>query len=279
MINQMTIIGLGLIGRSIAKAINKTAFTKSIVCYDEDENNATQLINEQIIDHYRQDLVSAIKNSDLIVMTEPFEEYENLFEILADNIKPSTTITDVACIKLPILELAKRKLGEHFVRFVPSHPIISFEKNHPLIIPEIFADRPIIITPIEETSHKSINLVSQFWQKMGGQVETKSAAENDSILACISHLPQILAITFLNSLNDGNQSLRYLTKNVIDFTNITSQSSLAWSDVCVANRVAILKEIAKFESNLKKFKKLLESENTDVLLAHINNTKATRENI
>jgi prephenate dehydrogenase len=279
MINQLTILGLGFVGQSIARAIRSAYFANSIVGYDEDPRNARSLLEEDLIDHYQNDLVGAIKNADLIIITLPYSRYETLFSQLHDHLKESVTITEIASIKRPILSLAKNCLGKFFPQFVPSHPIMSLNVGHDAPMPDIFAERPIFITATEETNPDSISLVTLFWQKMGGEIEFKTAAENDAILATVSHLPQILAFTFITTIKEDDTALRYITPNFIDFTSIATESPAVWSNICIANRVAILKELAKFESKLKNLKELLESENTDILREHFSYAKQLRESI
>lgn len=278
MINQMTIIGLGFIGKSIACAIQSAYFTRKIVGYDDDVKKAEGLANKKIIDQASTDLISAVKNADLIVITTPLDKYEQIFDILVEHIKDTATITDIASIKLNVVELARKKLGKHFNQFVPSHPITSVykpDKASPML--DIFAERPVILTPTPKTRRKSISVVKKLWQKMGGEIEIKSAAENDAILANVSHLPQMLAFTFINGLNGDYANLRYITKNFKDFTSLAVQSPFRWRDMNDANREAIIKELTKFEANLQKIKKILETENIDSLLEQLMNAKELRK--
>jgi prephenate dehydrogenase len=281
MINHLTIIGLGHIGKSIATAIRSAAFAKNIIGYDPDIKNCNYLLQKNIIDSIQPNLVNAIKSSDLIVITVPLNQYSEIFEIIAHHGKESVAITEVANIKLPILHLAEEKLGNRFGNLIPCHPVIGFNYTKQEIppMPDLFAERPVILTPTPKTKARCLHLVTLFWQKLGGEIEIKTAAENDAILATISHLPQIIAFTFINGLSDESSILRYITEHFKEFTRIVTESPVIWSDIFIANRQAILKELTRFELNLKKLREILESEDSDILFEQFNNAKQLRESV
>jgi prephenate dehydrogenase len=280
MINQLTIIGLHGIGKSIAAAIRQSDFTKSIVGYEQGNDELPAMAAERLIDHHPIDLATAVKNSDLIVITTPYAHYEDLLSNLAPLLKKDVIITDTNSIKEPGIQLAKEILGKHFHNFVPSHPIVGFTEDY--CCPskaDLFANRPIIITPSETTCQRAFEMVTQFWQKMGGEIEVMTASENDEILASFCHLPQLLALTFINSIKSKDSNLRYISKNFKEFTSIATNNPVLWRDLCITNRQAILREISKFEKDLDIIKKILEGEETEVLLEHFNEAKLLRESL
>jgi prephenate dehydrogenase len=281
MVNHLTIIGLGHIGKSIATGIRSASFAKNIVGYDQDMENCNYLLKKNIIDSTQPNLINAIKSSDFIVITVPFDKYGEIFEIIAHHGKESVAITDIASIKLPILHLAEEKLGNRFGNLIPCHPVISFNCAKQAVppMPDLFAERPVILTPTPKTKARCLHLVTLFWQKLGGEIEIKTAAENDAILATISHLPQIIAFTFINGLAGEASILRYITEHFKEFTHIATESPVIWSDICITNRQAILKELTRFESNLKKLREILESENSKILFEQFNNAKQLRESV
>lgn len=279
MINQMTIIGLDFIGQSVAQALKPTQFANTIVGFDDRLNESQYLLKEGLINQFATDIISAVKKADLIIITSPFEQYKVIFDALAKHIKPKTIIIDMASLKVPVIQLARMHLGQNLCHFIPSHPLINPNK----IItqsasPDLFAEKSVVVTKIAETDPSSLLTAIHFWEKMGAMIEYKTAEENDAILALVSHLPQILAFTFINSLDNDKEALKYISSNFIDFTRIATQCPLAWSRICLANREAILKELNKFEARLKKIKKMLEADDT-TLFAHFNNAKELRESL
>lgn len=279
MINQITIIGLGIVGRSIASAIRQSDFTKRIVGYDSNPTNVTACRSQELVDDCPIQIESAVKSADIIAIAVPYAEYEQILNQIAPHLKAHAAITDIATIKQPIMQLAKKILGEHYSNFVPSHPIINLNEANDLMEPALFAGRPIIVTPSEETDERAVETIRLFWEAMGGEIEIMPAAENDALLASTCHLPQLLAFTFINSVKNKESIQRYITKNFKDFTSIATHSPILWRDLCIANREAILKEIGDFEVNLQKMKQILEAEETDTLLEHFSDAKQMRENM
>lgn len=278
-INQLTIIGLGVIGTSIAKAIYHTDFCETVVGFDENQHKGESTLKTNIISSYKNDLPSAVKEADLVIITTPFCQYQEIFSKLAKHIKSTAIITDTSSIKLPVIKLAEKLLAEQYRNFVPVHPFIGCREQQTHPTAELFANKPVILTPTDKTDSQSIAVVKRLWQKTGGEVELMSAAMNDEILATISHLPQLLASTFINSLNNKNQIFKYINYGFKDFIHMATNDPTIWRDICLANRQAILKELAYFEANLKSLKKFLESENEQSLLEHFNNARSLRESM
>lgn len=279
MINQITIIGLGVIGKSIASAIRQSDFTKIIMGYDHDPKRQESCYQEGIIDYNPTNFVAAVKSADLIILAIPYTEYERVFNDLVPHLKPHTAITDTASTKQFIVKIAEKTLGKFIHNFIPSNPWVNLCDELKTPQADLFANRPIIITPDENSNAHALGVIQMFWQKMGGEIEIMNASTSDTLLASTCHLPQLLAFTFINSVKNKDNIERYLTKNFIDFTDIATRSPLIWRDLCIANRQAILQEIAEFEINLKKMKEILEAAETETLLTHFSDAELLKENL
>jgi prephenate dehydrogenase len=269
MINQLSIIGLGVIGGSLARALRDTNFCKSIIGYDIDPEIANSALNQKIIDCHKSDIISAVKSADLIVIAVPFNEYRQVFSQIKSQYKKTAVMTDVCNLKIPIIKLAEQILEDDFTNFVPCHPITHSRKSGLAAAnPALFANRSIAITPAKETNHKAIDLVQRLWQKTGAEIEFVDSQQHDAMVAATNHLPYILAFTVINSLykDKKNVSLKYIGGGFKDFTSIASSNPALWLDICLSNRKAILNELENFQSHLQLFKKLLEGEDSEKLL-------------
>jgi prephenate dehydrogenase len=272
MINQLSIIGLGVIGGSLARALRNTNFCKSIIGYDIDPETANSALNQKIIDCHKSDIISAVKSADLIVIAVPFNEYCQVFSQMRSHYKKTAIIIDVCNIKMPIIKLAEQTLRDDFTNFVPCHPITHSHKSGLAATnPALFANRPIAITPAKETNHKAIDLVQRLWQKAGAEIEFVDPKQHDAMVAATNHLPYILAFTVINCLYKDKKdvSLKYIGGGFKDFTGIFSSSPALWLDICLSNREAILNELENFQSHLQSFKKLLEGEDSKRLLENL----------
>ena len=265
MLNKLVIIGVGLIGGSFALALRKAGLAKHIVGVGRSQQNMQCAIRNRVIDEIAIDLVSALYNADLVFLAMPVGQTSQILEKITPHLQVHTIITDAGSTKQDVITAAQHHLPLRSLRhFVAGHPIAGTEQSGVQAAQaSLYHQKHVILTPLAETNIDAITYVSQLWQACGAQVSLMSANEHDQIFAATSHLPHILAFTFMNYLNYNNNHstdlLRFAGSGFRDFTRIASSSPEMWRDICLANREALLKQINLYQSELSLFKNALEN--------------------
>jgi 3-phosphoshikimate 1-carboxyvinyltransferase len=282
MIKQLTILGLGLIGGSIARAIKPTKFCKTIVGFDTNSANTKKALNFKLIDKAAPNLATAVKNADLIIICVPVSAFANLLQDIKNEIKTNAVITDVSSVKFDISTLAKNILGKKFSQFVPGHPIAGSEKSGLAAAKkDLFTNHLVILTPDKKTNKKAIELVKSFWEKMNAKVKITNPHFHDQLLAVTSHLPQMLAYLFMNYVHENPyypEILKYTGNGFKDFTRIAGSNPELWKDIILANADTLRLEIQKFKLDLLALQTALENSDEQLLLAIFTHAQQAREN-
>jgi prephenate dehydrogenase len=277
---QVTIIGLGLIGGSIALALKQNSFAQRIVAYDIDQESLQTASAAQII-CAAQDSATAIQKADYVIIATPLTAYSTILNAIRPHLQPHTVITDVGSVKADVMRLAQRQLGTAFSRFVPGHPIAGMEKSGiNAANAALFQDKLVILTPAPQTDIQAIELIKQLWKKIGAQVEIMDSLLHDEILATTSHLPQLLAYTYLQTLRahkDFPELLKYTGTGFKDFTRIAASNPALWADIALNNRAVLLQELGQFRQHLEQLNNALVTENYEALQSFFASAKLARE--
>lgn len=269
MIKQLTIIGLGLIGGSVARAIKPTGFCQTIVAYDNDEETLKTAKKLQIIDDYAKDISAAVNNADLVLLATPLNALPEVLTKIKSSIHHKTFITDVCSVKESVISLAKNILAENFSNFVPGHPIAGSEKSGIAAAKsDLFENRLIILTPTADTKPSALETVELFWRQTAAQVEIMEANLHDQILAATSHLPQMLAYTFMQDMAQKKYPniLNYAGSGLKDFTRLAGSNPDLWINISLENRCAIVEEIEIFKKYLNLLQQAIENQDREKLL-------------
>jgi prephenate dehydrogenase len=283
MIRQVTIIGLGLIGGAIARAIKRSGFCNKTIGYDVQTSTSKQAFDHKIVDGYRENLIDAIKDAELIIIATPFESLRQIFSEIQTNVSQESVITDVCSIKVPVIKLAKKILDKQFKNFVPAHPIAGAEKSGFMNAPaDLFKNRCVVLTPVTETRANATKLVKQFWQRLGAEVTILDPKVHDNFLAITSHLPQLLAYTFMNYFiqkADYSEILPFIGMGFKDTTRIAASNPNWWSDIFLVNKDIILSEIKSFKRRLGQIEKLIQNGDRNKLQQLFSEAKTVREKL
>lgn len=281
MIKQLTIIGLGLIGGSIARAIKPTGFCQKIVAYDKNSEVLNHVKHANLVDSVAHTIESAINDADLILLAVPPSEFAVVLYDLAKNISQRTVITDVSSVKSSLIHVANNILGEYKNQFVPGHPIAGSEKSG-LIAAEkdLFENRVVILTPTLETNPAAIEMVKIFWENLNAHVKFLSPEDHDSFLAATSHLPQILAYTLMDQIvNEKSypEVLEFTGAGFRDVTRIAASDPKLWTDICIQNRNPLLVELDQIRRRLHSLQSALENQDDQYLLEIFSRAKQARD--
>ncbi len=283
MINQLAIIGLGLMGGSLAKAAKKYNACKSIIAFDLNQHTLKQSLADAVIDHAATSPAKAAQHADLIMLATPVNTSKNIFSEIANHCSAHAVISDMGSCKLSVISAAKDQLKHAYSQFVPGHPMAGSEKSGLTAAnAELYFDKTIILTPTDKTKQESLEKLRQFWQKIHAKVITMPAEKHDQLVAFTSHLPHILAIAFMNSMSNEfshDDLLAGIGGGFKDFTRIASADPTMWADICLANKAAITDKIAEFETTLLAFRQALANDDNKKLLEIIAQAKQRREDL
>ena len=284
MFNKVCIIGCGLIGSSIARAIRKNHLSNKIVSSNRSDSVNKKVIELKIVDDSSSDTKKMAEGSDLIIIAAPLSSYGNIISKIKNSLKSGTILTDVGSVKENVISLIEKDVPAN-VSWIPSHPIAGTEESGPEAgFSELFKNRWCILTPSKKAQEKDIKLLETFWKKIGSKVDIMEAKQHDYILSITSHIPHLIAYNVVNtSLNiqDEKESdiVKYSAGGLRDFTRIAASNPIMWRDIFIQNKKNTSKMIDKFINNLKDLKKAIENEDGKKLEEIFTKTKKIRKEI
>jgi cyclohexadieny/prephenate dehydrogenase len=284
MFKKVCIIGCGLIGSSLARAIKKNNLAEKIVSSNRSDAANKKVIELKIVDDSSSDPKKMVDGSDLVVIATPLSSYADVISKIKDSLKNRVILTDVGSVKENILNLVEKNIPEN-ISWIPSHPIAGTEESGPEAgFSSLFQNRWCILTPSKKAKEKDINLLQTFWEKVGSKVDIMDAKQHDYILSITSHIPHLIAYNIVNtSLNiqDEKEStiVKYSAGGLRDFTRIAASNPIMWRDVFIQNKKNTSKMIDKFIENLEDLKKAIESEDGKKLEQIFTKTKKIRKDI
>jgi len=284
MFKKICIIGCGLIGSSLARIIKKNNLAEKIVSSNRSDSVNKKVIQLNIVDESNSDTKRMVANSDLIIIATPLSSYEEVILKIKDSLKSGAIITDVGSVKENMLNLVEKNISEK-VSWIPSHPIAGTEESGPEAgFAELFQNRWCILTPSKKSKEKDINLLKNFWEKIGSKVDIMSAKQHDYILSITSHIPHLIAYniveTTLNAQNKTESDIvKYSAGGLRDFTRIAASNPIMWRDIFINNKTNTTKMIDDFIKNLENLKKAIQKEDVKKLEEVFTKTKKIREEI
>ena len=284
MFNKVCIIGCGLIGSSIARAIRKNHLSSKIVSSNRSDSVNKKVIELKIVDDSSSDTKKMAEGSDLIIIATPLSSYEDIISKIKNSLKSGTILTDVGSVKKNVINLIEKDVPAN-VSWISSHPIAGTEESGPEAgFSELFKNRWCILTPSKKAQEKDIKLLETFWKKIGSKVDIMEAKQHDYILSITSHMPHLIAYNIVNtSLNiqDEKESVivKYSAGGLRDFTRIAASNPIMWRDIFIQNKKNISKMIDKFIEDLEDLKKAIENEDGKKLEEIFTKTKKIRKEI
>lgn len=279
--NSIAIVGLGLIGGSVARGLRAANPDQTIVAVDTDDEALQAALDAGIIDR-GVELGEALSSADLVVLAMPPLVIEAALKSIASQLGPDSVITDVGSAKSHLLDRAG-KLGADFCsRFVPGHPIAGSEQSgFSASRADLFQGRNVILTPAANNSPVAVALVHQLWRSLGAEVLGMSAERHDQVLAATSHLPHVLAFTLVDTLLQREQSeeiFRYAAGGFADFSRLASSDPKMWADVFIANGDATAAALDDYINYLQGFRETLTAADHDGMMNIFIRAKAARDN-
>ena len=284
MFKKVCIIGCGLIGSSLARAIKKHNLSTKIVSSNRSDSINKKVIELKIVDDSNSDTKKMAEESDLIIIATPLSSYEDIILKIKDSLKNGSILTDVGSVKENVISLVEKNIPKN-VSWISSHPIAGTEESGPEAgFSELFHNRWCILTPSKKANDKDIKLLETFWKKMGSKVDIMDAKQHDYILSITSHIPHLIAYNIVNTtlnVQDKKESdiVKYSAGGLRDFTRIAASNPIMWRDVFIQNKKNTSNMIDNFIANLEDLKKAIENEDGKKLEEIFTKTKKIRKEI
>jgi cyclohexadieny/prephenate dehydrogenase len=282
--NSVLIIGLGLIGSSLARAIQDYKLAQEITGLDNNKKNIDKCLELKIINNGYDNLNDISNQFDLIIICSPLGTYELIFKNLNNFVNKETLITDVGSTKMSVIKDFKDSVNNNFIKFVPGHPIAGLEKSGPEYgFSKLFKDRFCIITPLDNDLI-SIKKITSFWNSIGMQVQLMDSEHHDRVLAMTSHIPQLIAYSIVATATElethlKDEVIKYSAAGFRDFTRLAGSDPIMWRDVYSKNKEAVLEMLGRFTEDLSTLQKAIRNDDLIFLENTFRTTKQVRKTI
>ena len=282
--NQVTIIGFGLIGSSLARVIRRDKLTTRIICGDMSDVVCAKAIELGIADDASTDLAKSVEGSDLVILAVPVGACGPVVQTIAPSLKQGCVITDVGSVKQAVIAGVQPHLPD-YVDFVPAHPIAGTEHSGPEAgFPELFQGRWAIITPLPDTPLNAIEKVTKLWEAAGSNIEFMEPRRHDLVLAITSHLPHLIAYTIVGTASDLEDHLKadvikFSASGFRDFTRIAASDPVMWRDIFINNQDAVLEIVQRFTEDLTGLQRAIRWGDGQALQDMFARTRAIRRQV
>ena len=281
MIDTLCIIGVGLIGGSLARALREAGRVGEIVGYGRDPQHLQRARDLGVIDRYETDPARALADADVVLVAAPVGAMGGIFQTIAPHLPPQAILTDAGSTKGSVVAAAATAFGTIPARFVPGHPIAGTEKSGAeAAFAQLYQGRRVILTPMEHTDPEALAVVRAMWESAGGEVVEMEVAHHDEVLAATSHLPHLLAFTMVDTLarmEEHTEIFRYAAGGFRDFTRIASSDPQMWHDICLNNREALLKVLARYSEDMAQLARAIAAGDSATVLDTFRRAKTSRD--
>ncbi|MEQ1622088.1 MAG: prephenate dehydrogenase/arogenate dehydrogenase family protein [Methylococcales bacterium] len=281
--DRLCIIGVGLIGGSIARAARLQGLSQVIIGFGRQEDLANLQAAKAlgVIDDYSLDLAEAVNGADCVVIATPVATIKTILALLQPFWSAQTIYTDVGSTKSSVLDAAEQVFGEIPKNLIPAHPIAGAEQSGVnASVDDLFVGKRLIITPTETSSAKALQAVQGFWEKLGSVVSIMDAKHHDGVLAATSHLPHLLAFALVDMLgrkDEQSDIFKYAAGGFRDFTRIASSDPTMWRDICLANKDELVALLEEFKTQLGTIQNDLQSQDAQQLFQTFSYARNARQ--
>jgi prephenate dehydrogenase len=248
---KIAIIGIGLIGSSVARAIKENNLSERLIAVDKDENNLKFVKNNKIVDEIYTTINKNVENVDIFILATPISFFKDIVENIVKFAKSGAIITDVGSVKSIVTTDIESVINRNDIFFVGSHPIAGSEKTGPNFGSyNLFKNKKCIITTSNKTDSNSIKKIDMFWKEIGLETEIMTTQKHDEIMSIVSHIPHLLAFVMVE-LSKKDNAIDYAGTGFNDFTRIAAANPIMWRDIFYSNQNFIIKHIQDFIDILK----------------------------
>ena len=282
--DRVAIIGIGLIGSSLARALADYGIARQVVCTDRSAEACAKALELGIVAEASTDPATALAGADLVILSTPVGSYAAVAEAIGPLLQRGTIVTDVGSVK----QAALRDIGPHLpdgVHLIPGHPVAGTEHSGPEAgFATLFQGRWCILTPPTGADRHALERVTELWRRVGSTVEIMEASHHDRVLAITSHLPHLIAYTIVGTASDleedtKSEVIKFSAGGFRDFTRIAASDPVMWRDVFLNNREAVLEILQRFTEDLTALQRAIRWGEGQQLQDHFTKTRAVRRGI
>lgn len=283
MIQNVAVIGLGLLGGSVGLAIREHAADIKTTGFDRDPQVRSKAEARGLVSNVCETVEDAVANADLVILCVPVGAMEAAARDMAPALPDHAIISDVGSSKQSVAEALKVALPNHTI--IPAHPVAGTEQSGPEAgFSSLFTNRWCIITPPTEADEQAIDALSEFWTQLGARVEIMDAEHHDLVLAVTSHIPHLIAFTIVGTASDledvtRSEVIKYSAGGFRDFTRIAASDPVMWRDVFLSNKTAVLEMLGRFSEDLTALQRAIRSGDGDTLHDLFSRTRAIRRQV
>jgi len=281
---RVALIGIGLIGSSLARAMRQWKLAGHIAGHAKSERTRATALRLGLVDSIHADPAAAVAGADLTVVCTPLGAYAAIGAAIGPHLKPGSTLTDVGSVKQAVI----RDLGPHVpehVHFIPGHPVAGTEHSGPESgFAELFQGRWCILTPPPGTDEKAVEKLAELWRRCGSMMEIMEASHHDQVLAITSHLPHLIAYCIVGTVTGVEEAtqkevIKFSASGFRDFTRIAASDPIMWRDVFLNNREAVLEMLGRFSEDLAALQRNIRWGEGDKLQELFTRTRSIRRGI
>ena len=281
LVGTLAVIGVGLIGGSLARALRQAGQVERVIGCGRGRENLERAVELGVIDSYTHDVGEAVREADMVFVAVPLGAMLGVFEAMCGNLRDDAVVTDGGSAKASVIADFRAACGKHAARFVPGHPIAGTERNGvEASFAALYRNRRVILTPEADTQKEASERVAAMWQACGAEVVMMGVQRHDQVLAATSHLPHMLAFGLVDALarmDEHDDIFRFAAGGFRDFTRIASSNPAMWRDICIANREALSRMMHGFADEMKDLASSIEAADAEHLLAIFERAKAARD--
>lgn len=279
-IGKLVIVGVGLIGGSLALALRQAGAVREVVGLGRSRENLDAALSLGIVDRVETDLAAAVKDADVVLLAIPVAAMQPTLAALAPHLAPQTIVSDVGSTKRDVLGYAHQHISGHLARFVAAHPIAGAEKSGATAArADLFQGRNVVVTPMPDNDPGAVRTITRMWELCGAKVSSMTPRRHDEIFAAISHLPHLLSFALVDEIAarpDARELFGYAAGGFRDFTRIAGSHPEMWRDICLANRDALLQELDAYQGELERLRVMLEQDDGAALEQAFGHARAAR---
>ncbi|MER2534314.1 MAG: prephenate/arogenate dehydrogenase family protein [Rhizobiaceae bacterium] len=282
--DTIALVGIGLIGSSIARVVRQKGLAREIVVATRSEATLARARALGLGDRYTTSAADAVRGADLVIVSVPVGASGAVAQEIAPALKAGAIVSDVGSTKRSVIEQMQPHMPAH-VHFIPGHPIAGTEKSGPDAgFADLFENRWCILTPPPGTDAAALERLAEFWRRCGSNIDTMDATHHDMVLAIVSHLPHLIAYNIVGTADDletvtKSEVIKYSASGFRDFTRLAASDPTMWRDVCLHNKDAILEMLARFSEDLAALQRLIRWGDGDRLFDLFTRTRGIRRSI
>ncbi len=282
--NRLALIGVGLIGSSIARAAKAQGAVRAIVATARSPQTRRRVAELGLADQVVETNAAAVEGADLVIVCVPVGACGQVAREIGPRLAAGAIVSDVGSVKGSVLRDMAPHLPTH-THFVPAHPVAGTEYSGPDAgFAELFVNRWCILTPPEGADPVAVDRLAAFWRLLGANVEIMTADHHDLVLAITSHLPHLIAYTIVGTADElqtvtRSEVLKFSAGGFRDFTRIAASDPTMWRDIFLANKDAVLEMLGRFNEDVSVLTKAIRRGDGEALFAHFSRTRAIRKGI